>query len=152
MSADAALGELRPDLLRGTLHGRPRDLTMGVALTLLQPLLPLRMIGRERVPKDGPLLVISNHISNADPPLLTIVFPRTIFFMGKSELFRVPILGGSSIDSVGFPSNAALPTELPFVTRWPSWMRASPWASIPKGAARVPGPWSKALRELASSP
>jgi 1-acyl-sn-glycerol-3-phosphate acyltransferase len=80
------------NLLAGTLHGEPRRLLRRAVLLLVRPLLPLRIIGERNVPLDGPLLVVSNHLSNADPPLLELAFPRPIFFMGKSELFRIPPL------------------------------------------------------------
>ena len=50
------------------------------------------VIGRENVPREGPLLVVSNHLSLIDPPLLGAVFPRCIYFMAKEELFHVPAL------------------------------------------------------------
>jgi 1-acyl-sn-glycerol-3-phosphate acyltransferase len=78
------------DLLAGTLHGRPRTILREIALAVLRPLLALRLIGVENVPCDGPLLVASNHLSNADPIILEAAFPRPLFFLGKSELFRNP--------------------------------------------------------------
>ena len=102
------------DLLSGTLHGRPRALLRRAVLTLLCPLLPLRLIGEELVPTTGPLLVVSNHLSNADPIILEAVFPRPLFFMGKSELFRIPPFrwvlrrfGGFPVER-GTPDRAAL--------------------------------------------
>ena len=87
MNSERAAG----DLLNGTLHGRPRTMLRAVALALLRPLLSLRLIGVENVPGDGPLLVASNHLSNADPIILEAAFPRPLFFLGKAELFRNPI-------------------------------------------------------------
>ena len=87
MNSEGAAG----DLLNGTLHGRPRTMLRAVALALLRPLLSLRLIGVENVPGDGPLLVASNHLSNADPIILEAAFPRPLFFLGKAELFRNPI-------------------------------------------------------------
>lgn len=78
------------DLLAGTLHGRPRAILRSIVLALLRPLLRLRLIGVETVPRDGPLLVASNHLSNADPIILEAAFPRPLFFLGKAELFRNP--------------------------------------------------------------
>lgn len=47
--------------------------------------------GREYIPRTGPLLLISNHISLADPPILIGYTPRQIHFMLKAELFRNPL-------------------------------------------------------------
>ena len=79
------------DLLTGTLHGRPRAILRTIVLAVLRPLLSLRLIGVENVPCDGPLLVVSNHLSNADPIILEAAFPRPLFFLGKAELFRNPL-------------------------------------------------------------
>ena len=51
-----------------------------------------RVIGAEKVPRTGGLLVVANHISNLDPPLLGIGVPRPISYMAKKELFAMPIL------------------------------------------------------------
>ena len=59
-------------------------------LWTLGPALHLRLIGEERIPAAGPLLVVSNHLSNADPIILEAAFPRPLFFMGKAELFDIP--------------------------------------------------------------
>jgi 1-acyl-sn-glycerol-3-phosphate acyltransferase len=45
--------------------------------------------GAEHVPRSGGLLIVSNHLNNADPPLLgASIRNRRIVFMAKSELFR----------------------------------------------------------------
>lgn len=44
--------------------------------------------GRENVPARGPLLVIANHFSWLDPPLVGTVLPRKVNFMAKRELFH----------------------------------------------------------------
>lgn len=97
------------NLLDGTLHGRLRDVLTSLALRVVQPLLPLHVYGTEHVPPCGPLLVVSNHLSNADPPLLVIAFPRTIFFIGKAELFRIPVLGWILRRFGGFPVERGMP-------------------------------------------
>ena len=51
-----------------------------------------RIVGRERVPREGGLLVVSNHISFADPPLLGTAMPRPVEFMTMAEMFRKPWL------------------------------------------------------------
>jgi len=51
-----------------------------------------RVTGRDRVPSTGPLLLVSNHTSLADPPLLGVACPRQVNFMAMVELFRHPVL------------------------------------------------------------
>ena len=47
--------------------------------------------GREAVPPRGRLLVVSNHLANADPPVLVAAMPRMVHFLGHEGLFRNPI-------------------------------------------------------------
>jgi len=54
---------------------------------LLSTLTRWRVIGRENVPKEGPLIVVANHLNLADPPLLSASIPRRIAFMVKQELY-----------------------------------------------------------------
>lgn len=51
-----------------------------------------RVYGVENVPRRGPLVVVSNHASYFDPPILSCCVRRPVAFMAKEELFRVPIL------------------------------------------------------------
>jgi 1-acyl-sn-glycerol-3-phosphate acyltransferase len=53
----------------------------------------LRVVGRENVPRDGPLIVAANHVSNFDPPFLGVSLPRPVWYMAKKELFAMPVLG-----------------------------------------------------------
>ncbi|TVQ46606.1 MAG: 1-acyl-sn-glycerol-3-phosphate acyltransferase [Gloeocapsa sp. DLM2.Bin57] len=48
--------------------------------------------GAENVPKTGPLVVVSNHASYFDPPILSNCVGRPVAFMAKEELFSIPIL------------------------------------------------------------
>ncbi len=49
--------------------------------------------GRENVPRKGGLIVASNHLSNGDPPILTVAVPRQIAWLTKAEWFKTPIIG-----------------------------------------------------------
>ncbi|TCP69844.1 1-acyl-sn-glycerol-3-phosphate acyltransferase [Baia soyae] len=53
---------------------------------------PYEVIGVEKFPKSGGVVVSPIHISNLDPPLLGISLPRQVHFMAKEEMFRVPII------------------------------------------------------------
>ena len=44
--------------------------------------------GRENIPQQGPLLIVANHLSLADPPLLGVTVDRPVRFMAKKQLFR----------------------------------------------------------------
>jgi 1-acyl-sn-glycerol-3-phosphate acyltransferase len=44
--------------------------------------------GKENIPAEGPVLVVSNHLNLTDPPLLGISLGRKTIFMAKEELFR----------------------------------------------------------------
>ncbi len=49
--------------------------------------------GNDNVPLEGAVVVVANHGSHLDPPLLGHALGRPVAFMAKAELFRVPILG-----------------------------------------------------------
>tara|TARA_B100000315_G_scaffold108779_1_gene99820 strand:- start:414 stop:1124 length:711 start_codon:yes stop_codon:yes gene_type:complete len=53
----------------------------------------LEVIGRERVPPHGPLIVVANHLSFSDPPLLVCGIDRPLYFIAKRELFSNPVSG-----------------------------------------------------------
>ncbi|MBH0229604.1 1-acyl-sn-glycerol-3-phosphate acyltransferase [Halobacillus yeomjeoni] len=65
-----------------------------ICTVLLYPLYRIKVIGRENIPKEGPVLICSNHIANVDPPVVGITSNRDIYFMAKEELFKNPVLGG----------------------------------------------------------
>lgn len=52
-----------------------------------------RIYGAEQVPQQGPLIIVSNHASDYDPPLLSNCVRRPVAYMAKQELFKVPVLG-----------------------------------------------------------
>ncbi|MBN1332307.1 MAG: 1-acyl-sn-glycerol-3-phosphate acyltransferase [Synergistales bacterium] len=53
----------------------------------------LRIIGRERIPREGQVMVIANHSSNLDPIVVGVAFPGRLRYLAKSELFLNPLLG-----------------------------------------------------------
>ncbi|WP_436493299.1 lysophospholipid acyltransferase family protein [Actinokineospora sp. HUAS TT18] len=76
-----------------------RGFWFSLAIDLIWPLLAvftrLRFRGADRLPKDGGVLLASNHLSNADPVTVTAFalsggrIPR---FLAKASLWRVPLI------------------------------------------------------------
>jgi 1-acyl-sn-glycerol-3-phosphate acyltransferase len=62
------------------------------------------IVGLEHVPLDGPLLIVSNHLSYFDPLLISAFFPRIIYWMAKPELFKPPFLRKVLINNYVFPA------------------------------------------------
>lgn len=59
---------------------------------VLYPFYRVKVIGKENFPKDGGVLLCTNHINNFDPPIVGMTCPRPVHFMAKEELFNIPIL------------------------------------------------------------
>ena len=51
------------------------------------------LIGKENIPQKNSFIMVSNHGSLLDPPLLGHALGRNISFMAKAELFKIPFLG-----------------------------------------------------------
>lgn len=64
--------------------------------SVVSPMLHLyfrgRVEGTEQVPQHGPLLVVANHASDFDPPIVSCCVRRPVSYMAKEELFQVPVL------------------------------------------------------------
>lgn len=63
-----------------------------VVAGLLKPTYRIKVEGLEHFPKEGGVLLCTNHISNFDPPVVGVTAPRKVLFMAKAELFKVPVL------------------------------------------------------------
>lgn len=51
-----------------------------------------KTLGISNLPPSGGVVVVSNHGSHLDPPILGHALGRPVAFMAKAELFRIPIL------------------------------------------------------------
>lgn len=58
---------------------------------LMSVLADWRVEGAENVPRSGPLIVVANHLSNMDPPLLACSIPRRLHYLSKRGVF-IPIV------------------------------------------------------------
>ena len=64
-----------------------------IVRVLLKLLTRCQVKGRENIPSQGPLLIVANHLSLADPPLLGVSLGRKVIFIAKKELFRFRLIG-----------------------------------------------------------
>ncbi|WP_036487793.1 1-acyl-sn-glycerol-3-phosphate acyltransferase [Myxosarcina sp. GI1] len=64
--------------------------------SLVSPLLHVyfrgKIYGARNIPGTGGAIIVSNHASYFDPPILANCVNRPVAFMAKSELFKVPVL------------------------------------------------------------
>lgn len=74
-----------------TLHYR---ITRSALRFLLRLLWGYRVEGVERLPREGGVLVASNHVSYADPVVVGGGIPRELGYFAKEELFRNRLFGG----------------------------------------------------------
>jgi 1-acyl-sn-glycerol-3-phosphate acyltransferase len=69
--------------------GSPAATVLGrsVVAPLARLLWRPKVIGRRNVPKRGPVILASNHRSFIDSPTITLMAPRTVSFLAKSDYF-----------------------------------------------------------------
>jgi 1-acyl-sn-glycerol-3-phosphate acyltransferase len=63
----------------------------------------LEVEGTDKLPAQGAVILAANHLSNYDVFPMQFVLPRPIFFMGKEELFRNPLMDWMVRQLGGFP-------------------------------------------------
>jgi 1-acyl-sn-glycerol-3-phosphate acyltransferase len=64
-----------------------------VAVALMRLLFRVEGHGTEHIPAEGAVLIVANHSSVLDPPIVGGMCPRQVTFLAKAELFRVPGFG-----------------------------------------------------------
>ena len=69
-----------------------------------------RVIGLERVPATGPVILASNHLSFVDSVVIPIVVPRKVVFLAKSDYFDGPGIKGA-VSRVWFEGLGMLPVD-----------------------------------------
>ena len=62
-----------------------------------------RVIGKEKLPETGAVILAANHMSNWDPPFLACFMRRHVAYMAKEELFEPPVFGPAIRACHAFP-------------------------------------------------
>lgn len=67
------------------------------------PVYRIKVEGSENMPKEGPVLLCSNHVAMKDPVMLGLCQRRQIYYMAKAELFENKLVGGLLRSLGAFP-------------------------------------------------
>ncbi|NPV92186.1 MAG: 1-acyl-sn-glycerol-3-phosphate acyltransferase [Firmicutes bacterium] len=68
-----------------------------------------RVEGLENFPREGPVVLVANHVSLWDPIAAACAVPRMVHFMAKEELFQYPVLGKALVRIGVFPVKRGKP-------------------------------------------
>jgi 1-acyl-sn-glycerol-3-phosphate acyltransferase len=68
----------------------------------------LRPVHAQRVPDEGPVVLVANHESMWDVPLLVVASPRPVILMAKKELFKNRLATWFFTTLGGFPVDRSL--------------------------------------------
>ncbi len=118
--ADSAVSALTYKLYTGTLNfphtclKARRGFSRGFMRAFYSMLTNTRVEGIENIPQEGPLLVLPNHLSNLDGPLVLGMYPRTLEMVGprdfKMEPFKTMMMSvyGMTLIKRGFTDSSAV--------------------------------------------
>jgi 1-acyl-sn-glycerol-3-phosphate acyltransferase len=82
-----------------------RRALVALARALFKLVMTMNVTGLENFPRQGPVVLAANHVTNFDVFPMQFALPRPIFFMGKAELFKNPLVDAILRNLSGFPVN-----------------------------------------------
>jgi len=105
---------------------------------LSKVIFPLKVSGRENIPKKGGLVIAFNHICNLDAVTISATAPRKLYFLGKVELSRG--LKGRLFNSAGIiPVDRSRRNSEALETAVQALKRGSVVAIAPEGYTNTSG-------------
>lgn len=93
------------EVVKGGVYRTFQRLGRTAALTIMR----WDVRGLESIPQEGPVILASNHVSYLDPLLLSSLVDRPIRFLGKREVFELPLLGPFLRQMGSFPIDRRKP-------------------------------------------
>ena len=82
-----------------------RRALVALVRSLFSLVMEMDVKGLENFPREGPVVLAANHVTNFDVFPMQFALPRPIFFMGKAELFKNPLMDLVIRNLSGFPVN-----------------------------------------------
>jgi 1-acyl-sn-glycerol-3-phosphate acyltransferase len=116
---------------------------------VVRALYRLEVRGQAHVPPIGPLVVAANHGSVLDPFVLAAAIPRPTRYLGKAELWRVPLLRRWLDDVEAIPVERGR-SDVGAIEAAIAALEAGEVVSIfPEGGVTREGPWLRGAARLA---
>ncbi|MFC1998191.1 lysophospholipid acyltransferase family protein [Chloroflexota bacterium] len=103
--------------------------TMKVLLVIL---CRWRVYGQDNLPKEGPILIVSNHMNFVDPPLLAASLHRKLTFMAKKELFQ-SWMSRPIVQAFSFPISRGVPNKESLRQAASTLQKGKPLVMFPEG-------------------
>jgi 1-acyl-sn-glycerol-3-phosphate acyltransferase len=103
-------------------------------------------VGRDHIPTEGPVLMVANHRSFADPFLIGICLRRPLRFVAKKELFDKRWKARLLLALGAFPINRGESDELAMETARVILERGGAVGIFPEGTRVRPGPLGRPKR------
>ena len=158
--------EVEPGTRKAPLLGLElQKLALAFSRPSMVPYADIRIRGTEKIPADGPVILVANHRSYFDPMVISMVVAktgRTVRSLGKKEVFDVPVvgqlataMGGIRVDR-GTGSNEPLEAAAEALAAG-EMVAIMPEGTIPRGPAffdpKLKGRWGAArLAHLTGAP
>ena len=100
---------------------------------LLRLFFGFTVVGRHHEPQAGPVIVVSNHLSDLDPLVIGSALNRPVSYMAKEELFKPPLLRWWVTACGAFPVRRGEPDRRAFRTALEVLRRGGVLVMFPEG-------------------
>lgn len=133
-------------------------ISRGIIRGLLRLFFGFTVVGRHHEPQAGPVIVVSNHLSDLDPLVIGSALSRPVSYMAKEELFKPPLLRWWITACGGFPVRRGEPDRRAFRTALEVLRRGGVLVMFPEGtrgrdrALRPPEPGAAMLALRTGAP